>query len=117
MLDVGAEVKMRGSQRLHKLRSRGWYNYVSSTSLGFFIGINGVEMAGTATQQTDEGQNMKQAFLEEWEYCPQSWDPRDLMDFPRCARVSMQLQCATGPPGGVAENRYNSCTDLAIPFQ
>jgi hypothetical protein len=73
--------KMRGSQRLHPLRSRGWFNYVSNTSLGLHLGTAGVVMSGTATRQTDEGQNMKQGFLEEWENCPRSWDPRDLMDF------------------------------------
>lgn len=73
--------RMRGSQQLHPLRSRGWYNYVSSTSLGLALGTSGVVMAGTVTRQTDEGQSFKQGFLEEWENSPRSWNPRDLMDF------------------------------------
>lgn len=72
---------MRGAQRLHPLRSRNWFSYVSSTAVGLNLGTSGVALAGTATRQTDEGQTFKQGFLEEWENSPRSWNPRDLMDF------------------------------------
>ncbi|OQU94989.1 hypothetical protein CLAIMM_01261 [Cladophialophora immunda] len=73
--------RMRGSQKLHPLSSRGWFNYVSSTSVGVSLSHSGVGVSGTASIQTDEGQTLKQGLLEEWENHPRSWDPRDLMDF------------------------------------
>ncbi|KAK5448075.1 hypothetical protein LTS15_009099 [Exophiala xenobiotica] len=72
---------MRGSQHLHPLSSRGWFKYVSSTTAGLNLSYSGVGLSGTASIQTDEGQTRKQGWLETWENCPRSWDPRDLMDF------------------------------------
>lgn len=73
--------QMRGSQRLHPLRSRGWFNYVSSTNIGLSLNTHGIGFLGTAIRQTDPGQTFKQGFLEEWENSPRCWNPRDLMDF------------------------------------
>jgi hypothetical protein len=72
---------MKGSHRLHPLRSRGLFRYVDARAAGVTVGSHGVQLTGTATWKTDKGQTMKEGFLEEWENNPQSWDPRDLEDF------------------------------------